>query len=177
MKATYRDLFFSFFKVGLFTFGGGYAMLPLLQKEVVRKKWATADEIYDYYAIGQVTPGIIAVNVSTFIGYKTKGILGAVVSLAGIVLPSFVIICLLAAGLSFVWSYPLVQRAFRGIQLMIPALIISVLGPMMKKSLTDKMSVFILDTALVLIFFKVLPPAVIVLLFGILGLIYKGKKK
>ena len=71
------ELFFVFAKIGLFTFGGGYAMLPMLQKEIVEKhKWAKEDEIMDYFAIGQVTPGIIAVNTATFVGHKTKGLIG-----------------------------------------------------------------------------------------------------
>ena len=91
------ELFFVFAKIGLFTFGGGYAMLPMLQKEIVEKhKWAREDEIMDYFAIGQVTPGIIAVNTSTFVGYKTKGIIGGIVATAGMVFPSLIIITVIA---------------------------------------------------------------------------------
>ena len=94
----YLELFATFSKLGLFTFGGGYAMLPLLESEIVeKKKWATYDEITNYYAVGQCTPGIIAVNVSTFIGYYQKGVLGALVSTFGFVFPSLVIIIIIAA--------------------------------------------------------------------------------
>ena len=82
------DLFVTFAKMGLFTFGGGYAMLPLLEREVVdNKKWATKEEIKDYYAVGQCTPGIIAVNVSTFVGYYQKGIVGGIIATLGVVFP------------------------------------------------------------------------------------------
>ena len=92
----YWDLFVSWFKMGLFTFGGGYAMLPMIQKEVIEKHgWATEDEVMDYYAIGQCTPGIIAVNAATFIGYKIKGVTGGIVATFGVVAPSLIIISLI----------------------------------------------------------------------------------
>ena len=97
----YLDLFLTFAKMGVMTFGGGYAMLPILQKEVVqKKKWASDEEIMDYFAIGQCTPGIIAVNTATFIGYKVKGVVGAIVSTLGVVCPSVIIITLIAACLT-----------------------------------------------------------------------------
>ena len=92
----YLDLFLTFARIGGLTFGGGYAMLPMLQREVVEKRgWATEDELTDYYAIGQCTPGIIAVNTATFIGNKNKGILGGIVATLGVVFPSIVIITLM----------------------------------------------------------------------------------
>ena len=93
----YWELFYSFAKIGAFTFGGGYAMLPLIQREVVEKKhWATEEEIMDYYAVGQCTPGIIAVNTATFIGYYKKGIIGGIFATLGVIFPSIVIILLIA---------------------------------------------------------------------------------
>ena len=95
------DLFFTFARIGGLTFGGGYAMLPMLQKEVVeRRGWATNEELMDYYAIGQCTPGIIAVNTATFIGNKTRGVVGGVVATLGVVFPSLVIITIIAAFIS-----------------------------------------------------------------------------
>ena len=95
MKELFK-LFLTFAKVGCFTFGGGYAMLPLLQKEVVEKNnWATEEELMDYFAIGQCTPGIIAVNTSTFIGYKRKGIIGGIAATLGMVFPSIIIITIM----------------------------------------------------------------------------------
>ena len=93
----YIDLFFTFAKVGVMTFGGGYAMLPILQREVVENKgWATEEELMDYFALGQCTPGIIAVNVATFIGQKLTGILGGIIATLGVAFPSVVIISMLA---------------------------------------------------------------------------------
>ena len=93
----YLELFLTFAKVGVMTFGGGYAMLPILQREVVdNKKWATEEEIMDYFAIGQCTPGIIAVNTATFIGQKYKGVLGGIIATLGVAFPSLIIISLLA---------------------------------------------------------------------------------
>ena len=92
---TLIDLFFTFCRIGGLTFGGGYAMLPMIQKEIVEeKKWATEEEVLDYYAVGQCTPGIIAVNTATFIGYKVQGIIGAIVATLGVVFPSYIIIML-----------------------------------------------------------------------------------
>lgn len=127
-------LFLSFFKVGLFTFGGGYAMLPLLKAEVVEKqKWLTEDELLDYFSIGQCTPGIIAVNVATFSGYKIKGINGAIMATVGIVSPSLIIICLIASILSLYIDNPLVIHALAGIRIGVCALICVLVFDMAKK--------------------------------------------
>lgn len=113
----YLELFSTFARLGLFTFGGGYAMLPLLEAEIVdKKKWATYDEIMNYYAVGQCTPGIIAVNVSTFIGYYQKGIVGAFVATLGFVFPSLIIIIAIAAFIQNFASLALVQHALAGLR-------------------------------------------------------------
>ena len=118
------DLYATFFRIGLFTFGGGYAMLPLIQREVVEKKgWATEDEVMDYYAVGQCTPGVIAVNVATFIGYKNKGIAGGILATLGVVSPSIVIISIIAAFLSRFSDSAYVQHALAGIRLAVCALV------------------------------------------------------
>ena len=94
----YLDLYLTFARIGVCTFGGGYAMLPILQREVVEnRRWTTEDELMDYYAIGQCTPGVIAVNTATFIGYKTHGILGGIAATAGMITPSLIIITIIAA--------------------------------------------------------------------------------
>ena len=145
-------------------------MLPLLQKEVVGRGWSTEDEILDYYAIGQVTPGIIAVNVSTFVGYKIKGWLGAICTILGMVTPSVIIITLFASGLAYLWDYEVVRHAFAGIRLVIPALIIPVLIKMLKKSIVDKFTVLILIFAFLLSFFDILSSIYIVIMSAVLGL-------
>ena len=112
------QLFVAWFKMGLFTFGGGYAMLPMIQKEVIEKyHWATEEEIMEYYAIGQCTPGIIAVNTATFVGYYQKGVIGGIVATLGVVSPSFIIIGLIASLISNFSELAIVQNALSGIKL------------------------------------------------------------
>ena len=173
----YFQLFWSFFKIGLFTFGGGYAMLPMLQKELVSRGWTTDDELMDYYAIGQVTPGIIAINVSTFVGYKIKGIVGALCTMVGIVMPSIIIISLLATGLTYVWDNSVVQHAFKGIRLVIPALLLPIIIKMLKKSLVDLGAVCILILAFIANFCFGLSPILIVLGAGCLGVLFSRFKR
>ena len=111
------DMFLMFARIGGFTFGGGYAMLPILQKEVVEQKhWATEEELMDYYAIGQCTPGIIAINTATFIGYKIKGLPGAIVATLGVIAPSLVIITIIAAFISNFMELDFIASAFNGIR-------------------------------------------------------------
>lgn len=120
------DLFLTFAKVGAMTFGGGYAMLPILQREVVEKKgWCSEEELADYFAIGQCTPGIIAVNTATFLGAKQKGTLGGIVATLGMVFPSAVIITLIAAFLRNFADIPAVGHAFNGVRAAVVALIAS----------------------------------------------------
>ena len=120
------DLFWTFCKIGALTFGGGYAMLPLIQREIVEnKKWSTEKEILDYYAVGQCTPGVIAVNTATFIGYKLRGIIGGIVATLGVIFPSIVIILIIATFLQNFADLAIVQSAFAGIRVAVVALIIT----------------------------------------------------
>ncbi len=120
----YFELIWCFFKIGIMTFGGGYAMLPMIQREVVEKKgWATEEEILNYYAIGQCTPGVIAVNTATFIGDKRKGILGGFLATFGVVLPSLIIISLIAAALNNFSELEPVQHALAGIRVAVVVLV------------------------------------------------------
>ena len=117
MKELWQ-LFGVFARLGAVTFGGGYAMLPILQREIVEKRnWATEDEVMDYYAIGQCTPGIISVNVSTFIGFKLKGILGGIIATLGFIAPSIVIIAIIATFISAFADAMVVKHAFAVIKL------------------------------------------------------------
>jgi chromate transporter len=138
------DLFKTFCRIGGLTFGGGYAMLPMLQKEVVdERKWATNDELLDYYAVGQATPGIIAVNTATFVGYKVKGIWGAFFATLGVVFPSFVIILVIASFLQNFSKYVIVQNAFSGIRVAVGVLILNAIIGLLKKSVVNKISMVI----------------------------------
>ncbi len=120
----YLDLIWTFFKIGITTFGGGYAMLPVIQREIVEKKgWATEEEILDYYAIGQCTPGVIAVNTATFLGNKRKGIPGGFLATLGIVLPSLIIISIIAALLTNFAEIAAVQHALAGIRVAVVVMV------------------------------------------------------
>ena len=167
------SLFVSFFKVGIMTFGGGYAMLPMLERELVdKKKYVTMDEIMDYYAVGQCTPGVIAVNVATFIGYKRKGVLGGIFATLGVVFPSIIIITLLASVLSMVADHPVIEHAFAGISVAVCALIVQAIFKLSKSGIKDAMTVIIAAVALVLALFD-LPPVIIIVSCGVIGVIVK----
>ena len=147
----YLDLFLTFAKVGVCTFGGGYAMLPILQREVVEKKgWATDGELTDYFAVGQCTPGIIAVNTATFIGYKYKGVPGGVLATLGLVFPSLVIITAIAAFLSSFADIPVVRHALAGINAAVVALIASSVQKLGKSTLKNGAAIAIFLCVLVL---------------------------
>ena len=166
----YLDLFFTFAKMGVCTFGGGYAMLPILQREVVeKKKWATEEELADYYAIGQCTPGIIAVNTATFIGHKYRGCLGGVVATIGLVFPSIVIITIIAACLSNFADIPAVQHALTGVNACVVALIASSVVKLSKTTIKDVLTACIFLVVLVLAFFVGLSPVLLIVGAGLVG--------
>ena len=166
------QMFFIFARIGGFTFGGGYAMLPMLQKELVENKgWTTNEELIDYYAIGQCTPGVIAVNVATFIGYKTKGVLGGIFATLGMITPSIIIVGIIAAFVSGFQDYEVVQWAFSGIRAAVVALILSAMWKIAKKSLVDIFAVIIFLTVAALSFFTDLSPVIFVVTAGVCGLV------
>lgn len=135
----YLEIFLAFAKVGVMTFGGGMSMLPILQREVVDNKgWADEAELMDYYALSQCTPGIIAVNVATFIGQKIKGVLGGIVATLGMVFPSLVIITILASVITNFSHLKVVEDAFAGIQVCVCVLILNAVVKLMKKSVIDR---------------------------------------
>ena len=132
------DLFLTFAKMGAMTFGGGYAMLPILQREVVeKKKWATEDQLADYYAVGQCTPGIIAVNTATFVGASQAGIPGGIVATLGVVFPSILIILAIAAFLSGFMQLEAVAHAFNGVRAGVVALILVSIIKLFKGAVKD----------------------------------------
>ena len=163
------------------TFGGGYAMLPILQREVADKKgWATDEELMDYFAIGQCTPGVIAVNTATFIGQKRKGILGGIAATLGVVFPSLIIISLLAGVIEAFSHIEWVQHAFGGVRICVCVLIINAVVKLFKKAVVD------LKTFLIFLFvtagstFTSLSPIIYILIAAVLGIVLKlieGRKK
>lgn len=167
-------LFLAFAKIGAVTFGGGYAMLPILQRDIVAKhKWATEDELLDYFAIGQCTPGIIAVNTATFVGYKHKGILGAIFATLGVVFPSVVIISIITAFVNNYATNEYVIYAFNGIRVCVCVLIFNAILKLAKGSLIDKWTYIIFAVVLILSLFLDISAAILVILSGFVGFMIK----
>ncbi|MBR1403334.1 MAG: chromate transporter [Treponema sp.] len=174
---TLWELFSIFFKIGLCTFGGGYAMLPILERELADKRgWTTSDELLDYFAIGQTTPGIIAVNVATFIGYKQEKTLGGIVATSGIVCPSLIIITVIAKFISNFSEIAWVQRALTGINVAVAALLTYAVANFAKKAIKTLLGVGLLLISFLLIFvFKI---STIWIIFGscLFGIILAGTR-
>lgn len=165
------DLFVTFAKVGVMTFGGGYAMLPILQREVVDNKgWATEEELMDYFAIGQCTPGIIAVNTATFIGQKCRGTIGGILATLGVVFPSLIIISLLAGVITAFSHLAWVRHAFSGIRICVCVLILNAVVKLYKKAVVDKATLAIFVVVALGSYFSALSPVVFVLLAAAMGI-------
>ncbi len=166
------DLFMIFFKIGGFTFGGGYAMLPAIQKEFVEDRdWATEEEIIDYYAIGQCTPGIIAVNTATFIGYKRKGIIGGISASLGMVAPSLIIITTIASFFKEFQDIQVVQHAFGGIRVVVAALIANTVINMASQSIKDWIGIILFILSFLVVAILNVSPIIIVATSSITGII------
>lgn len=166
------QLYAIFFKMGAFTFGGGYAMLPIIQEEIVEKRaWATDDEILDYYAIGQSTPGIIAVNTATFIGYNQKGILGGIVATLGIVSPSIIIITIIATFFKNFQNYLLVQHALSAVRVVVAALILNTVIKMYKDSVSGNISNILFVLSFLILALLNINPIVVIVVSAIVGII------
>ena len=174
------EMFLTFAKVGVMTFGGGYAMLPILQREVVENKgWATEEELMDYFAIGQCTPGVIAVNTATFIGQKFKGFWGAVFATVGVVFPSLVIISLLAGVIEAFSHIIWVQHAFGGIRVCVCVLITNAVVKLFKKAVVDVLTMVIFLAVCLGSILLDVSPVIFVVIAAFAGIILKalgGKK-
>ena len=169
------DLFLTFAKMGVMTFGGGYAMLSILQREVVENKhWATEEELTDYFAIGQCTPGIIAVNTATFIGQKKGGVPGGIMATLGLVFPSVVIISLLAGLITNFSHLAWVKNAFAGIQVCVCVLIFNAVRKLWKKSVVDKRTCAIFLLVLAGGIFLDLSPVWYVIVAAAAGIVLKN---
>ncbi len=167
-------LYKAFFVIGLFTFGGGYAMLPMLEKEVVNKnKWATMEEISNYFVIGQCTPGIIAVNTATFVGYKQRKNIGGIMATLGIVTPSVLIILILSGILQQIFDYPVVKSAFAGISVAVAALLVQALYKLAKSGIKDVYTAVVAVISAVVSVFLQLSPIIIVVVTALITVIYK----
>ena len=167
------SLFWTFARIGLFTFGGGYAMLPMIQREVVEnKKWATDEEIMNYYAVGQCTPGVIAVNTATFIGRKTKGTMGAIAATLGVIFPSIVIITVIAAFIRNFLEYEAVGNALGGINVAVSVLVTSAVITLWKKGVKNLFGVGVFVLAFLVTLFTDLSPIIVVIVAIVSGIIY-----
>ena len=166
-----------FAEMGAVCFGGGYAMLSLVQRVVVEEHgWATEEELMDYYAIGQCTPGIIAVNTATFIGQKHRGTVGGIVSTLGVVFPSLIIITLIAAFLDRFAELALVKNAFAGIRACVVVLIFNAVVKLYKKSVKDTVTLAIFLIVAVGSYFTDLSPVIFVVLAGVAGVLIQSAK-
>lgn len=171
MKDLWK-LYAAFFRIGGLTFGGGLTMLPMLKYELVEKNnWVTEEDLLDYYAVGQCTPGIIAVNVSTFVGFKKKGIPGAIFSTMGMISPSLIIVSILAFFLEQFMSNQIVAHAVGGIKVVVCALMLQTVITMAKKNLVSAVCYVVAILAFLLALFTPVPTVLLVLVAGIVGII------
>ena len=172
MKELWQ-LFYAFVRIGALTFGGGYSMLPMIEREVVEKhRWATEEEVMDYFAVSQCTPGVIAVNTATFVGYKQKGVLGGVVATLGVILPSLCIILVIASVLENFAQIPIVQHAFAGINVAVAALIVQAVVKLARGSVVDWLCVGVMAASFGIMALLGPSPLVVVVaaaLTGVLG--------
>ena len=183
----YIELFLAFLKLGLTTFGGGYAMIPIVERELIKKRgWTNMEEVMDYYTIAQITPGLIAVNLSTFVGYKRKGILGGIFATLGFVLPGVTIIIAAALCIGNFADLPVVKQAFAGIRIAVGALILDTVIKLVKGVLKDKkafaiyFAVFIISVFPRVGFYQlpafIKSPVTLVLASGLVGLLFYFKR-
>ena len=167
------QLFLAFARVGVMTFGGGYAMIPILEREIVdRHGWASNEELMDYYAVGQCTPGVIAVNTATFIGYKVAGPLGGVFATLGVVFPSLVIITVIAGVLTRFADIPAVKSAFAAIRVCVCVLIFNAVLKLWKGAVKDKAGLCLFFLVFVLSIFLDISPVFYVLFCAVAGILF-----
>ena len=172
MKQLWQ-LFLAFARVGVMTFGGGYAMIPILEREIVdRQGWASSEELMDYYAVGQCTPGVIAVNTTTFIGYKVAGSLGGVVATLGVVFPSLVIITVIAGVLTHFADIPAVKSAFAAIRVCVCVLIFNAVLKLWKGAVKDKAGLCLFLLVFLLSIFLDISPVFYVLFCAAAGILF-----
>lgn len=171
------NLFLTFAKVGAMTFGGGYAMLPVIEKELIdKKKWMTRQDLMDFFAVSQVTPGVIAVNTASLLGYQKRRILGAVSATLGIIAPSVIIITLIALFLTKYLSAEVTDRLFNSIRICVAALIVHALFPFFKKGIINVFTAALFAFSLIIYFAFRISPALLVV-FCALAAIFENALK
>ncbi|MFP4661173.1 MAG: chromate transporter [Halanaerobiales bacterium] len=163
------ELFIAFFKIGLFTFGGGYAMLPLIQKEMLAHNWITLEEFLDIVAISQMTPGAIAINNATFVGYKLAGVPGIIATTIGVISPSLIIIAIVATLMKKFSDHPYVEAAWIGIRPAVVGLIMVAVISLGSEAITTYRGVIIALISILLIAKANLHPILVIIISGVLG--------
>ena len=167
--------YWTWFKVGLFTFGGGYAILPMIDKEVIQKHhWAEYEEVMDYYAIGQSLPGFIAVNTAVFVGNKAAGVKGAIASALGVISPSIILITLIATLLTGFQDIPVINHALNGIRIGVCMLMVATIVQLWKSSIKSITGLVICVVAFVLAYIVGINVALLVILSAAAGIILKA---
>jgi len=175
----YLELFWAFTVVGCTTFGGGYAAVPVLEREMIKKRgWLSMDEVLDFYTIAQITPGLILVNIATFVGCKRKGIMGGIIATIGLVFPSLCLMLLISLFIRRFAEYPVVQHAFSGIRLAVCALILDTVVNLFKGFWKDYKAMIISIAAFVLSAIFSVSPMYIIPVAGLAGfLLFSPKGK
>lgn len=175
----YLEIFVTFFKIGPVTFGGGYAMIPLIEREVVtKKKWVTVEEVSDLFAVSESVPGAIAINTATFVGYRVAGIWGAILAMLGILIPTFLIILLLSISYIKFINNPSVEAAFQGIRPAIVALIGFAGYKIGQIAIVDKTTLITAMITVILLLLLPIHPALFIVIGAFVGIIsVKVKKK
>ena len=169
----YLQLFWSFFKIGAFTLGGGYVMIPLIEQEIVgRRRWISSDEFAETLTLAQSAPGPIAINSAVFVGYKMRGMRGALVAVSGVVIPSFAVILLIAMFFPSVRDNEAIARIFSGLRPAVVALIaVSFVRMLQKKNFVWPVTLIAAMAALLVSFLKI-SPVIVILIAGIGGIVY-----
>lgn len=172
------ELYCTFFRIGGLTFGGGMAMLPMLKREIVEKYgWATEEELLDIYAIGQCTPGVIAVNTSTYIGYQQGKLVGSIFATLGMISPSLIIISLIASILKEFMALPIVLHALAGIRITVCALMLNTVFSLMKSGIKDNLGVLLFLFGFLLATFTPIPTILLVVCAAVIGIFVKLRKE
>lgn len=171
------DIYYTFFKVGLFTIGGGFVMLPILEKEIIeKKKWIKHEEVIESYSLAQSLPGVIAANTSAFIGFKLQGILGAVFAVLGVITPSIIIIITIASVFTKIENLVIIQNAFKGVRVAVIAILIDAVMRMIKKSIIDKYTLIIAIIAFILCVTNLISPVWVIIISGIIGILIYSRR-
>jgi chromate transporter len=169
----YLQLFWSFFKIGTFTLGGGYMMIPLIEQEIVgRRRWISADDFTETLTLAQSAPGPIAINTAVFVGYKMRGMKGMLAAVSGVVIPAFTIILLIATFFPGIRDNEVIARIFKGLRPAVVALIaVSFVRMLQKKNFAWKVTLIAAISAFVVSFLKI-SPIIVILIAGVGGIIY-----